>query len=101
MLSSPLIAPPLVSATTEPRSISSSTLGSPFRSMTLLLFNNRENSRQLKVAALRFIMGRIYRDKSARYSAEDGGEIGRAHVGTPVTNSPLVCLLLIEKKKNH
>src|SRR3546814_8326907 len=27
-------------------------------------------------------------------------EIGRAHVGTPVTNAQLVCRLLLEKKKN-
>src|SRR3546814_7650753 len=29
----------------------------------------------------------------------DGVEIGRAHVGTPVTNAHLVCRLLLEKKK--
>src|SRR3546814_9804060 len=28
------------------------------------------------------------------------GEIGRAHVGTPVTNAKLVCRLLLEKKKS-
>src|SRR3546814_3137794 len=28
-------------------------------------------------------------------------EIGRAHVLTPVTNAPLVCRLLLEKKKQH
>src|SRR3546814_7434326 len=28
-------------------------------------------------------------------------EIGRAHVGTPVTNAHLVCRLLLEKKKNN
>src|SRR3546814_10754307 len=28
------------------------------------------------------------------------GEIGRAHVSTPVTNAHLVCRLLLEKKKN-
>src|SRR3546814_1719895 len=28
------------------------------------------------------------------------GEIGRAHVCTPVTNAHLVCRLLLEKKKN-
>src|SRR3546814_9793379 len=28
-----------------------------------------------------------------------GGEIGRAHVCTPVTNAQLVCRLLLEKKK--
>src|SRR3546814_2332300 len=28
-------------------------------------------------------------------------EIGRAHVGTPVTNAHLVCRLLLEKKKRH
>src|SRR3546814_4588963 len=27
--------------------------------------------------------------------------IGRAHVGTPVTNAHLVCRRLLEKKKNH
>src|SRR3546814_8748522 len=30
-----------------------------------------------------------------------GVQIGRAHVGPPVTNAPLVCRLLIEKKKNE
>src|SRR3546814_17684353 len=30
---------------------------------------------------------------------EPGGEIGRAHVLTPVTNAHLVCRLLLEKKK--
>src|SRR3546814_3304358 len=29
------------------------------------------------------------------------GEIGRAHVCTPVTNSHLVCLLLLDKKKTN
>src|SRR3546814_4177935 len=29
---------------------------------------------------------------------EDTFEIGRAHVGTPVTNAQLVCRLLLEKK---
>src|SRR5881409_4294174 len=30
---------------------------------------------------------------------DDGGQIGRAHVRTPVTVSHLVCRLLLEKKK--
>src|SRR3546814_6693864 len=30
-----------------------------------------------------------------------GGQIGRAHVGTPVTKQHLVCRLLIDKKKRH
>src|SRR3546814_1521387 len=29
------------------------------------------------------------------------GQIGRAHVCTPVTNAHLVCRLLLEKKKTH
>src|SRR3546814_4715865 len=37
--------------------------------------------------------------------AEDGedaaSEIGRAHVGTPVTNAPLVCRLRLEKNKRN
>src|SRR3546814_3301410 len=32
--------------------------------------------------------------------ASDIAEIGRAHVGTPVTNAHLVCRLLLEKKNN-
>src|SRR3546814_2964723 len=28
-------------------------------------------------------------------------EIGRAHVGTPVTNAPLVCRLLLDKNTSH
>src|SRR3546814_6299880 len=31
----------------------------------------------------------------------EGSEIGRAHVCTPVTNAHLVCLLLLEKKKDR
>src|SRR3546814_1880114 len=30
-----------------------------------------------------------------------GPEIGRAHVCTPVNNAPLVCRLLLEKKKHQ
>src|SRR3546814_6564707 len=30
-----------------------------------------------------------------------GGQIGRAHVWTPVTNAHLVCRLLLEKKKKN
>src|SRR3546814_4821671 len=33
--------------------------------------------------------------------AMSSGEIGRAHVCTPVTNAHLVCRLLLEKKKPH
>src|SRR3546814_8706287 len=33
------------------------------------------------------------------YSDEEGNQIGRAHVCTPVTNAHLVCRLLLEKKK--
>src|SRR3546814_9922168 len=36
-------------------------------------------------------------DLNYRYSQEQ--EIGRAHVGTPVTNAQLVCSLLLKKKK--
>src|SRR3546814_14013534 len=32
-------------------------------------------------------------------AAGQADEIGRAHVGTPVTNAHLVCRLLLEKKK--
>src|SRR3546814_5652967 len=35
-----------------------------------------------------------------RRQACAGGEIGRAHVCTPVTNAHLVCRLLLEKKKS-
>src|SRR3546814_1348017 len=34
-----------------------------------------------------------------RREPADDGEIGRAHVLTPVTNAHLVCRLLLEKKK--
>src|SRR3546814_9620102 len=37
--------------------------------------------------------------RSAPVEGEDG-EIGRAHVCTPVTNAHLVCRLLLAKKKN-
>src|SRR3546814_10438285 len=36
----------------------------------------------------------------AMVTAIDHEEIGRAHVGTPVTKAHLVCRLLLEKKKN-
>src|SRR3546814_5167478 len=50
-------------------------------------------------------------DKWARFEPHEGyrlafnidfkhPEIGRAHVGTPVTNAHLVCRLLLEKKTN-
>src|SRR3546814_2638862 len=39
------------------------------------------------------------RDPGARWQLHVQ-QIGRAHVGTPVTNAQLVCLLLLEKKKN-
>src|SRR3546814_8860213 len=32
---------------------------------------------------------------------KNAGEIGRAHVRTPVTNAHLVCSLLLEKKTKH
>src|SRR3546814_6026769 len=38
---------------------------------------------------------------AAAAAAEQGPEIGRAHVCTPVTNAHLVCRLLLEKKKQH
>src|SRR3546814_9210075 len=45
-----------------------------------------------------------FRDWQKIEAAEDArarkGKIGRAHVRTPVTNAPLVCRLLREKKKN-
>src|SRR3546814_7578645 len=34
-------------------------------------------------------------------AVRERGEIGRAHVLTPVTNAHLVCRLLLEKKKKH
>src|SRR3546814_7084202 len=36
-----------------------------------------------------------------RYDSEQGRQIGRAHVCTPVTNAHLVCRLLLEKKKHN
>src|SRR3546814_3724212 len=35
----------------------------------------------------------------SRVAVVDSSEIGRAHVGTPVTNAHLVCRLLLENKK--
>src|SRR3546814_4594443 len=37
---------------------------------------------------------------TARLALPRDGEIGRAHVWTPVTNAHLVCRLLLEKKKH-
>src|SRR3546814_1826076 len=34
-------------------------------------------------------------------AAGEPAQIGRAHVGTPVTNAHLVCRSLLEKKKTH
>src|SRR3546814_7996596 len=49
---------------------------------------------------------RLGRDSFIAYQASRRGgvvrcQIGRAHVGTPVTNAHLVCRLLLEKKKTH
>src|SRR3546814_3959837 len=41
------------------------------------------------------------RDEGRLGATGSVGEIGRAHVGTPVTNAHLVCRLLLEKKKTH
>src|SRR3546814_9785654 len=36
---------------------------------------------------------------SNSFRSDDGdSKIGRAHVGTPVTNAPIVCRLLLDKK---
>src|SRR3546814_5549432 len=37
-------------------------------------------------------------DEEAPMVHDGHGQIGRAHVGTPVTNAHLVCRLLLEKK---
>src|SRR3546814_8120171 len=43
-----------------------------------------------------------YASFDARASGQRGrAQIGRAHVCTPVTNAPLVCRLLLEKKQTH
>src|SRR3546814_5844324 len=41
------------------------------------------------------------RSRSCRGNSDPLPEIGRAHVGTPVTNAHLVCRLLLEKKKKN
>src|SRR3546814_5386797 len=41
------------------------------------------------------------RGRSIFVGAQNGQEIGRAHVWTPVTNAHLVCRRLLEKKKIH
>src|SRR3546814_3175857 len=43
-----------------------------------------------------FMVSRLNRDGSIMI-----GQIGRAHVCTPVTNAHLVCRLLLEKKKKQ
>src|SRR3546814_3272110 len=40
-------------------------------------------------------------DERDRAIARRGAKIGRAHVRTPVTNAPLVCRLLPEKKNDQ
>src|SRR3546814_8933854 len=49
-------------------------------------------------------LGSYYNDTARNTNSRQlynglGVEIGRAHVGTPVTNAHLVCRLLLEKKK--
>src|SRR3546814_9667781 len=44
-------------------------------------------------------VGRVHELKLHIRGAVNNGEIGRAHVGTPVTNAHLVCRLMLEKKK--
>src|SRR3546814_10361818 len=56
----------------------------------------RDTAKQLACQEL----GTLYRALSAEASTAYG-QIGRAHVGTPVTNAHLVCRLLLEKKKIH
>src|SRR3546814_5837214 len=52
------------------------------------------NGAQSSLALLGYLTG------SVRYQQNAGDQIGRAHVGTTVTNAHLVCRLLLEKK-NH
>src|SRR3546814_2884597 len=56
-------------------------------------------SRLRRRAGSRGCGARHGRDRRSRGSDEAAGQIGRAHVCTPVTNAHLVCLLLLEKKK--
>src|SRR3546814_7164395 len=44
--------------------------------------------------------GVVHHDRAVDLRQETLGEIGRAHVCTPVTNAHLVCRLLLEKKTN-
>src|SRR3546814_727318 len=53
---------------------------------------------------LGFVAGAAVLTRATRHANEKvltHGEIGRAHVCTPVTNAPLVCRLLLEKKNNQ
>src|SRR3546814_3543236 len=60
-------------------------------------FESRGESLAGQLAVARVIINRA---ESGRFPTSYCGEIGRAHVWTPVTNAHLVCRLLLEKKKN-
>src|SRR3546814_9226647 len=68
----------------------------------LVIFN--ENLARIAAQYLRkgssvYVEGQL----QTRKRTDQGGQLGRAHVRTPVTNAPLVCSLLLEKNKktNH
>src|SRR3546814_1150732 len=46
-------------------------------------------------------LGQAIYEAEQKSQAAPGGEIGRAHVGTPVTNAHLVCPLLLEKSSTR
>src|SRR3546814_9437594 len=53
------------------------------------------------VTPLRDGMNIVAKDYVAAQSPKDPGEIGRAHVCTPVTNAHIVCRLMPEKKTDQ
>src|SRR3546814_8190823 len=48
-------------------------------------------------SALRAGFGFVVTEETSAVQANFSGQIGRAHVGTPVTNAQHVCRLLLEK----
>src|SRR3546814_4876867 len=76
-----------------------------FRSAAILKgvpTGRRKHSKGLAAHDMRRLINHKLIDQArGEQSTGKFGEIGRAHVCTPVTNAQLVCRLLLEKKQNQ